>query len=165
MEALANGTNPETGEILNIQTAYDVINAKNVKKAFDFALSTIDVPEKKKVKRTEPFSLPLEAKKEIQLDSNELLPLSKIISRVNKVIPDNCKKLGRREVRQWLVKEEILSEQTINGKVVYNITEYAIHNGVKQVSSKTGGKSYIVYPVKIQRAIIDNAEEIMEEFA
>lgn len=170
IEALLNGIDPSTGELLNNKNTFDVLNSNEVKFALNYALGAIDTRKrpqniKQEKKDRPPFSLSDDERNRIVLNPESFLTVSEIAKLINAVINDNRRKMDSSAINRWLCKKNIIVNNSYNGKNHYKLTEYGYQLGCQSIlnEGKKDGFKYwrLTYPIEVQRAIINNAEEIM----
>lgn len=169
IESLLNGIDPLTGELLNNKNTFNVLNSNEVKFALNYAIGAIDTrnnyKELKPEKKRPAFSLSEEEKNRIVLEPDSWLTVSEIAKRINVVINDNRMKMDSSAINRWLCKKDIIVNNYYNERNHYKLTEYGHQLGCKSTlnTGKKDGFKYwkLTYPIEVQRAIINNAEEIM----
>lgn len=168
LEALANGINPNTGELME---GVEDIFTHDVIEALNYARGTVDFRyyiEKSGFtstkKKKQKFSLSQEEKDQIQLNPNIFLPVSQIAGVINGVIPSGQKKMSPAKINTWLTRNGYLEDQILDGKTAHKLTQKAIDAGARGVicQSQYGGRYWNnSYPMRLQLEIIEHAEEIM----
>lgn len=165
LQALANGINPNTGEVMeNLDDLFtpEVLDALNYARvAIDFR----DYWSAEEAGEQEPFSLSQEEKSKIWFRQDQLLPVGKIALTVNRVLPPRRIKLSPAKIEQWLSLQKYLEDVEFeDGTRARRLGWRGQGIGAEEkLKVDPRGKKYysILWPREIQWEIVDHAEEIM----
>lgn len=168
IEKLANGINPLTNQEI---PENDSINNVRISRCLFYVADILkqvqenagaSLPRNRTKKCA--FSLSFEERKHFQY-SKAPIPVSEITRRINELIdPEVMKKLSYRNIVDWLVECELLTEGTDSaGKKVrrptYNGETIGI--GVEQRNGASGPYHVVVYNKAAQTFILDNLDAVI----
>ena len=168
IEKLANGINPLTDQEI---PENDSINNVRISRCLFYVADVLkQVQENAGVSqprnRTKKcaFSLSFEERKRFKY-SEAPIPISEITRRINELIdPEVMKKLSYRNIVDWLVESELLTEGTDSaGKKVRRPTYNGkiIGIGVEQRNGASGPYHVVVYSQAAQTFILDNLDAVI----
>lgn len=168
IEKLANGINPLTDQeipenesINNVRISRCLFYVADVLKQVEE--NAREFPSKNRTKKC-AFTLGFEERKHFQY-SETPIPISEITRRINELIdPEVMKKLSYRNIVDWLVESELLTESTdFAGKKVRHPTYNGetIGIGLEQRNSANGPYHVVVYNQAAQTFILDNLDAVI----
>ena len=168
MEKLANGINPIDGSAIPDE---DVVNNVRLSRCFfyvaDVLRQVIDnggTAPQKRIKK-EPFSLPVEKRKEYAF-SDVPVTISGIVERINNLMQnENTVKLTTSVVLDWLVSIDALRiEPTTEGHSAKRPTAQGamLGIGVDTRNGVNGPYSVVVYDRAAQQFLLDNIDAALE---
>lgn len=168
IEKLANGVNPLTDQEI---PENDSINDVRISRCLFYVADVLkQVQENAGVSlprsRTKKcaFSLSFEERTHFKY-SEAPIPISEIVRRINELIdPEVMKKLNYRNIVDWLVESELLTEGTDSAgkkmrRPTYNGETIGI--GVEQRNGVNGPYHVVVYNREAQTFILDNLDAII----
>jgi len=155
---LAQGTNPIDGSILPDS---DIVNNVHISRCLFFVsdlLNNIDNITASAKRHKMEFQLTPEAAEKVYI--SERSNISMFVKEINRVSPDNMKRLSASQVTQWLVSAGYLEEQERNDGLRYKApTELGKSIGISSewTDSAQGWKYLaIYYDANAQHFILEN---------
>ncbi len=149
LDALANGVDPKTGEVLEDDT---VLNRPDIIRVLFGAKEFLGkTKDKKTIDNTHPFKI---VDKDVLIDSNATM--TNFVTSINdKNIMHNTKKLRYKIVIEWLLKEGYLTVDESDKKIP---TEKGEGIGISLEYRERNFHSYTVltYSIEAQRFILEN---------
>ncbi len=165
IDKLANGINPLTGEKASES---DIINNVRISRCLFYVSDVLRqvIEEKtylpaKKTKKI-PFSISASKKNEY-VYSDTPVTLSGITYQLNRLADsEECRKISRRNISDWLVEKGDLKIKEYNGKTRKYPTAAGYERGIstKRVERSSGEYTAVIYNTDAQHYIIDNLDAI-----
>ena len=170
MDSLSNGIDPTNDEVL---TRDSLLNNINLSRCFFFVSDILrQVIENngyvgRRVRsnvKLLPFVLPEEERKKIEVTEAPAM-VKQFTDRINSLIDINTmQKLKVTAVTGWLVKEGLLSEETVNDKKRKIATKAGEKLGISSEAreGQYGGYMAILYKESAQKHIVNNLDQIIK---
>ena len=168
IDALADGVDPTSGEVLPEDSVY---NKVLLSRCFFFVSDIlrqvvenngfISKPSRKRV-ALPPFCLPDDLRSRVEISAAPAM-VTQFTGRINSLIDENImKKLKVSAITKWLVDGGLLFEEVVDDKKRKAPTKKGEKLGISSQAreGKYGGYLAIFYNEAAQRNIIDNLDEI-----